>query len=266
MPVSLLTPIDSQNSSRFQTVEIEINSHCNRACSYCPNSVAERIEKGEMDPELYSCIIDQLVDIRFDGKIAYEFYNEPLLAKNFDRFLVEARTKLPQTTIELYTNGTLLTLKRFRSLLELGINRFVVTKHEGIKNFAFDKTFAQLTESEKELVLYRGHEDVIMTNRGGCVTAGPSSIPALTPCYIPEMSVTITLLGNVLPCFEDFNQKLAMGNVKEKHLWDIWNTNKYRQFREDLRRGLRHKHSPCNTCNRLVVLPDTIENMVKRHG
>lgn len=237
----------------FSVLEIEINHHCNRSCFYCPNAVAERKEKGDMSPDLFRKIMGDLVAISYTGTISYQFYNEPLLSPNLDWFVKTTREFLPTNKLLLYTNGTLLTTERFRTLLKLGIEKFVVTKHADVGSFEFEKTFKELSEEEKKHVDLKNYTDIKLTNRGGLVKAGPESIPPLLPCYIPEFLSVITVKGNVLPCFEDFHQELVMGNVGESTLKEIWNTPKYTEFRANLRKGLRHLQGPCKKCNRLEV-------------
>ncbi len=76
----------------------------------------------------------------------------------------------------------------------------------------------------------------------------------LMPCQISQNMMTITVKGNVLPCFEDFNEKNIMGNIFRENLKDIWNNEKYKDFRSKLATGLRHKFSICHACNRTQVL------------
>jgi radical SAM protein with 4Fe4S-binding SPASM domain len=240
-------------SPGLKMVEIEINHHCNRACSYCPNSVAERKEKGEMDPELFEKLMIQLSEVNYKGSISYEFYNEPMLARNFDWFVQTTRRYLPENRIDLYTNGTLLSMKKFKQYIEYGVSRFIVTKHEGISHYVFDEVYANLSSLEKELVIYQTHHDLKLTNRGGVVDAGPRGTAHLTPCFIPEYLLVVTVLGNVLPCFEDFHEENIMGNIGETHLKDIWTSEPFKKFRHNLKLGQRHLLSPCNKCNRIQV-------------
>ena len=241
------------DNSKLKMVEIEINHRCNKACSYCPNSVTERTEKGEMEPALFEKLMLDLRSFDYRGSISYEFYNEPMLAKNLLWFVETTRKYLPYSRIDFYTNGTLLNLEKFRKLTKLGVNKFIVTKHEGISNYLFYETFKNLTPEEKELVIYQTYKDLKMTNRGGLVQAGPKEAAHLTPCYIPEFLIAVTVKGNVLPCFEDYHQLNVMGNIKESPLTDILNNSLFSNFRHDLRLGLRHKQDPCFNCNRTQV-------------
>ncbi|MBY0470980.1 SPASM domain-containing protein [bacterium] len=239
----------------FSAVEIEINHYCNRRCSYCPNSVAKRKNTGEMNPELFLKLLKELQDLGFAGRISYNFYNEPLLHSNFRWIVSQTRTHLPKSFIEVYTNGTELTHGIYTDLISAGVSHFVVTRHENEKNYVFEETFLRLSAEEKERVTYQGHTVLHLTNRGGLLkNIGTGGLP-LTPCFIPEFIVTVTVNGNVLPCFEDFNETLVMGNLQEKRLLEIWNQDNYIGFRKNLRRGLRHQYSPCKNCNRTEVLP-----------
>jgi radical SAM protein with 4Fe4S-binding SPASM domain len=240
-------------SQALRMVEIEINHHCNRACTYCPNSVAERKEQGEMEPELFEKIMRDLESMKYEGTVSYEFYNEPMLAKNLFWFVQTTRRYLPKSPIDFYTNGTLLSIEKFRQLVNDGVTRFIVTKHEGVRNYLFDETYPALTAKEKEIVLYQTHHDLKLTNRGGSVDAGPSEPAHLTPCYIPDFLIAITVLGNVLPCFEDFHEESIMGNVGVENLTAILTNQKFETFRKNLRLGQRHKQAPCNKCNRTQV-------------
>lgn len=241
-------------SDLLKMVEIEVNHHCNKTCSYCPNSVAERKNTGEMSEELFLKLMNDLVDMGYEGSISYEFYNEPMLAKKIMWFVETTRKYLPKSFIFFYSNGTLLSREKFLKLNELGVDRFIITKHEKTPHLLFEKVYEQLDEDLKKKVQFQHHTELKLTNRGGTVKAGPDEIPALTPCYLPSFLAVITVNGNVLPCFEDFHEEQVMGNIEKNHLNDIWTNEKFTHFRTQLKRGQRHLHSPCKNCNRLQVL------------
>lgn len=52
-------------------------------------------------------------------------------------------------------------------------------------------------------------------------------------CKHPWMSVTIKSNGEVVMCMEDFDNEIILGDAKKDLLYDIWNGEKYRQFRSD---------------------------------
>jgi radical SAM protein with 4Fe4S-binding SPASM domain len=247
--------MDSQSMhSHFSAVEVEINHACNRRCSYCPNAVSKRKSTGEIDPELYERLMRELQALSFDGRISYDFYNEPLLHSDFEGIVATTRRHLPQASIVVYTNGTKLDQKRLERLFAAGVTQFVVTQHETDAGYAFDEVYRELGAEEKQRVLYRTHRELKLTNRGGMLKHLGKEGLVLAPCHIPSMVVTVTVSGNVLPCFEDYEENLVMGNLREQSLMQIWNSDKYAAFRKDLRRGQRHAHAPCKDCNRYESL------------
>lgn len=235
----------------FKIVEIEINSRCNMACSYCPNSVGERVEQGDMDDETFDAILRSLESSEFKGIVSFHFYNEPLLSKKITPFAKLLKSRLPKVLLQIYSNGSLLTKAKFDELINAGVDAFNITKHEDVKpDYIFDKTYEALSDAERKRVIYNNYQQIDMSNRSGILEDIKSGAGPKTPCLLPSIMVSITLKGNVLPCYEDFYQKLVMGNVHDKNLKDIWFGEKFSNFRESLRKpGGRLEHSPCDKCN-----------------
>lgn len=247
---------ESKNGRLFMGIEIEINSGCNKACSYCPNADHQRVEQGHMEESLYLILLKQLQDINYKGRICYHFYNEPMISPQLERFVSLSKKYLPQTRSELFTNGTLLSLKRFEALEKAGMDRFTVTKHEETPNFIFEKTYSKLDNEQRKKVKLGEFESLIYTNRGGLLDVGEKlrELPLQLPCYIPSCSLVVTLKGNVVTCYEDFYQKSVMGNIKETHIRDIWFSKEYVHFRESLKKGNRKDFETCSKCNNLQIV------------
>jgi len=55
---------------------------------------------------------------------------------------------------------------------------------------------------------------------------------------------TILWNGDVVPCCHDYLKKCLMGNVFKKNLLDVWNSQKYKKFRDDYK---KHHNDICNT-------------------
>ncbi|MEC0244356.1 radical SAM/SPASM domain-containing protein [Paenibacillus chitinolyticus] len=236
----------------FSMIEVEVNSQCNRTCWYCPNSVSKRKETGEMDPALYKTLMEQLSSLDFAGRISFHFYGEPLLCKNLDLFVGMTTEYIPRARPIIYTNGDFLTEKRLQTLTELGIQKFIVTQHAGAKH-KFRGVYDQLAGADKEKVVYLDHSDLVLSNRGGILDNIPQASKANMSCMVPSNLAVVTVLGNVLPCFEDFNQKMVMGNIGEQHISDIWHNDKFTSFRKMLKEGHRGKSDLCKNCNNVSV-------------
>ena len=52
-------------------------------------------------------------------------------------------------------------------------------------------------------------------------------------CQFPWSSMTIKSNGETAQCVEDFNNEIVLGDARLEALFDIWNGDKYRKFRED---------------------------------
>jgi len=52
-------------------------------------------------------------------------------------------------------------------------------------------------------------------------------------CQFPWSSMTIKSNGEAAMCVEDFNNEIILGDAKVESLYDIWNGEKYKQFRQD---------------------------------
>lgn len=71
---------------------------------------------------------------------------------------------------------------------------------------------------------------------------GTQSIHWIEFCQFPWSSMTIKSNGEAAMCVEDFNNEIILGDVRKESLYDIWNGDKYRKFREDhfnLTRGIK---------------------------
>ncbi|EML6324639.1 SPASM domain-containing protein [Bacillus cereus] len=240
----------------FSMVEIEINSKCNRSCWYCPNSIGERKEQGEMDESLFRTLMEQLRSVNFSGRISYHFYGEPLLCSNIELFVSLSKEYCPHSRSIVYTNGDYLDLGKLERLSNLGMDKFIVTQHVGPKH-KFGEVYKRAPKHLKEKIEYLDSSDLNLSNRGGILTKIENKVdPKVTPCMVPSSLVVVTLKGNVMPCFEDFYQKYPMGNIKDSHIMDIWNSKKFTEFREDLRKGNRYKYEICKNCNNTSVMKE----------
>lgn len=145
---------EEMNNKRYaynflQNVEIEISSLCNRHCSYCPQCKIDR--KRELLPfDIFEKIMYELKEINYSGGLAFHQYNEPLLEFEYLCKCISFSRKVnPNIRLELYTNGDLLTKKKYRKLKKLGVNRLVVTCHlnsdeKWSKKLAYTKVKAML--------------------------------------------------------------------------------------------------------------------------
>lgn len=233
---------------RFQKVEVEVNTGCNRQCGYCFLATRKResvvsSRRRVMEMALYATLVGQLESLGFDGELNYHFYGEPLVNKRLPEYVALARRHLPAAAIVLYTNGDLLTPAKYRALREAGVTRFYVTFHD---DAVPDRLRDVVTQPD---VTYDTRSTMVLNNRGGHLGRNPFERVRSLPCIYPSLSVVVTIDGNVLPCSCDFDEQMPLGNIRTTHLREIWDSEKARGFRQDLLEGARARHALCEGCD-----------------
>ena len=68
-----------------------------------------------------------------------------------------------------------------------------------------------------------------------------------TYCAYPSVRLMVTASGLVLPCCVDWRQEMVVGNVHQQSLEDIWNGEKLKNLRAELR-GNEFKSNICKNC------------------
>jgi radical SAM protein with 4Fe4S-binding SPASM domain len=52
-------------------------------------------------------------------------------------------------------------------------------------------------------------------------------------CQFPWSSMTVKSNGECVSCVEDFNNEIILGDAKTQSLYEIWNGDRYAQFRHE---------------------------------
>lgn len=231
----------------FMFVNFEINWFCNRRCSYCPVSKSQRVTKKKMSLNTFRKVVEELGELNYDGYIHYNFYNETLLDYRLEKFLMLSKSCCPEAKNHINTNGDLLTIDKYKSLLEAGADWIFVTLHDGYLSKE-RKTFFKMAKRIKDVIDFELPQNMIFNNRGGLVDVG-KSVSFSRPCLLPSFDIEITANGDVLPCCNDYFEKMKMGNVRNQSLKEIWMGGEFSQFRDDLKNGKRDKYEICRHCN-----------------
>ena len=266
---------------KLQTVGVEVNSYCNRACWFCPNSFLDRrSSQNHMQMDLFIKILDELRVIGFNKEFSFSYFNEPLSSPLIFSYIEKAREYLPEANIRVSTNGDYLNNKMLRELRDAGLS-LIRIQHYLADNEIFNKKNAlvamqrkarKLELEEIEIVKYR-NDLVKLETQSVCGivveflardfringnTRGDSlqtieSVSRKGSCILPQEQVSIDYTGNLLPCCnfrEDYppHRKFVMGNVRDESLANIFYSRKYTQFRE-ITKLSPLKFSPCASCS-----------------
>ncbi len=79
---------------------------------------------------------------------------------------------------------------------------------------------------------------------------GTNAILWQETCKHPWMSMTIKSDGFVTMCMEDYNNEIILGDANKDSLFDIWNGDKYKKFRND-----HFNLTPCIKCTEECDMP-----------
>ncbi|MEW6366322.1 MAG: radical SAM/SPASM domain-containing protein [Acidobacteriota bacterium] len=236
-----------------RAIAIENTTACNRRCPYCPHFWSPR-ENLVMERSLYDKIIHDLAEIRYQGTMLFAPWSEPLLDPRLPSLVEYAKGHLPGCTVNLLTNGDLLTLELFRDLRRAGVRDFDVSDHFKIAGdrYVIDepaeaaRTYQKADRVEKRSLHFhdlnykkiRGLDR--FQNRSGAVPLDQcvSVQQACGACQLPEAILTIGHDGRIVLCARQWEPAPVYGNAGTERVQDIWRKAEFRHTRRNLRCGI----------------------------
>lgn len=243
-----------RNMELFDHIEIETYNRCNGSCGFCPVSKGnDTREERWMDEELFHKIIEQLASINYSGRFSLFSNNEPFLDERIIDFQKYAREGLPNAKMQLFTNGTLLTLPKFKEIINY-LDYLVIDNYNPfLKLNATSAIIRDYCEKHPELiakvtiVLRRPQE--ILTSRGGNAPNRKDlqSYPDAS-CCLPFKQLIIRPDGKVSLCCNDPLGLMTLGDVSEDSLQDIWYGESFQNVRDLLLKG-RKTLDHCRYCD-----------------
>ena len=242
-------------------IEISESGTCNRSCSFCPRSDPSFEDKKEfINDDLHEKLCIELKELNYKGTIRYSGFVEPMLDKNIYNLIKMVKNNLPNSNIEMVTNGDPLNLNRLNKLFQHGLNRILISAYddkqtaEKLEKLCDD---ANLTK-DQYIVRHRYYSEnkdfgITLSNRSGLMKNAEFKIPELeeplkNPCYIPSYTFFLDYQGDVLMCPHDWGKKIILGNLNKEKLLDIWFNKKSMKIRKLLNNSNRD-FKPCNVCD-----------------
>ena len=242
-------------------VEISVAGLCNRACSFCPHSDPDYPSvTAFIDPALIKKISVGLAEMGFKGQILYSGFGEPLLDKKIFFHIATTRAYLPDSRIELITNGDALNKERLLRLFESGLSTLLISVYDGEPELeAFQNLCVGAGLRDNQFVIrprYLPPEDdfgITLTNRGGTMDKAEHSLSSLTetlqqPCFYPHYMMVIDYLGDALLCPHDWGKKMILGSLRSQTFQEIWTSKLMNGIRARLADGKRTS-MPCDICD-----------------
>ena len=256
----------------FSWIEFNLVGLCNRRCDFCPWSdpewrsshvpnVAGNDDVLHLPIEVYEGVMKDLNKVGFKGGIIYSGFSEPFLYKHLEEVIKISKEQCPQSQIEVITNGDFLTIDKLNTVVEAGLTRLDVSVYDGpdkVKPFEDLRVEAGLNKEQFHIRerWYAPDEHFgigALSNRAGAnimpeINVNEIHTALKRKCFYPFYQLIVDFDGAVLLCNHDWDKRLILGNVKETSILNIWNSEKYKEVRENLANANRN-HSPCNRCD-----------------
>lgn len=269
---------------------IGLTNACNLKCSFCFQSEqgAHHLEnRGErfMTKETFLKILDEakgLCDF-----IEFGLFGEPLMHPNIIEFASIAKKRGFHLTID--SNSTLYTSAMAEAFVKASVNSVVFSidgtneeEYEAVRKGALFKDVKKSLEllklskekqkSKLPLLIARGLEIEQKTSKKHKKWMSKLGFQHIlfsplqnwsglfskaeekkSKCTFPWLIMSIDSDGEILPCCEDYNAKLSMGNVQKDNLTSIWNSKNWVKLRKVHSSKLENDnlHDPCKSCSYL---------------
>lgn len=231
----------------FNTLCLEINSRCNRRCSFCPVAYNTRPEE-RMEQGLIVKALGELGEMSYNGRIELYIYNEPM--RDYD-FLLDtitlARQMVPKSCLMIATNGDYLKgIDQIMEMYECGLNQLLINCYSpGLYHKRLpwvEKLPASVSRTRSVYATFSPRSRIInildksdpdqfgkgvfkLINRAGNI---PEFLPALKEpvarmCVKPFRLLNINWRGEALVCCQDYHGDVPYGHLAESTLVELWN-------------------------------------------
>ncbi|TAN43808.1 MAG: radical SAM/SPASM domain-containing protein, partial [Rhodospirillales bacterium] len=271
----------------FDSVSFELRTRCNGTCHFCPASVKEDKRQDQvMSFELYAKIIGELKTLNFQGRVAFNINNDPLIVPELAKFITFARQELPGAWLQMTTNGKALRQETGAPLLSAGIDEICINWYtaspqealpENIRHFR-DEVLPSFYAPQQiqsghgplkdqrifRFNLTRRRIDEVLTNRAG---AAPNKKDRMKGnpfgfCYLPFTQFNLTADGRVAKCCSDFYFERVMGNTSNQSVLEIWQDLEFQSVRRMLLENRRAGDPHCAQCDFIGIRPGRFRSWI----
>ena len=278
-------------------LDIEVTSSCNLKCPFCATTYS-KFNNGYMKWETAKKILDEAGEKGLYA-CKFNFRGEPLLHKELGRFIKYAKDK-GIIDVFFNTNAVFLTEEKAKMLIDTGLDRLTISFEGFDKTvYERNRVGANFEEVVANVERLRSLRDKLGVSKPK-IRVQTVLIPELKDCmdnYVAfwedrvdqvsyndmEPSVdtvlqrikqvkstwicpflyqrmTIMWDGTITACKNDYNGKLALGNVNHDALEKCW-IHSLKTLREQHRKGFAHEIQACRECP--LRLSELTESSVK---
>lgn len=254
-------------------------------CNFCGIQAIRSGSGGYkyMDPNLAALIAQQMEDFCPKARIEFAMHGEPLMHPNYISIFTKFRSHLPNTQLQVTTNGDILRGKmqqRVEKIFNAGINFILMDtyypkdRRDSLRKEAFSLKNIEVVDYYEDWALddfspYANHgnkiqrtillmDDILIRDQEEHTRivkshAGSNPLiqidqPIQRSCARPFREMTITWNGNVTLCCDDWKSEYVIANISDLSMEEIWKHPKYEAARARLHfreRGF----GPCAKCD-----------------
>lgn len=247
---------DKGKEALFSSIEIEIINRCNGECTFCPvNRYTDPRRMKKMDDQLFKKIIDELGDMDYAGRLALHSNNEPFLDDRIIEFAKYAREHVSKAFVYLYTNGTLVTLDKFKEIIPYLDKMIIDNYNDELKLDENVEKIYKFCRSNKNLnkkveIHIRKANEVLYT-RGGLSPNNKKRKILHMSCILPYRQMVIRPDGKTSLCCNDPYGTNTMADLNQTTLKEAWYSERYERVRNSLRKGRKYINR-CRYCDTLL--------------
>lgn len=243
--------LERNQASPLTALSIEINSACNRKCTWCPN-VSNPRPNAFLKKELFYKIINDAQSMKFQGTVTFNLFNEPLLDKRIVSFIQYIRIKLPYSFIYINTNGDLLTFELWQRMRKDGLDYANISQYDGKLNENIQNILKKISLKERRhfnaYIFDPQRNPQLIYNRAGLVHTN-RTINLYAYCSRPFSELCVNYEGKAVLCCNDYHGKVVIGDVREKTVQELWQSEILMYYRRELQKPDRTNLMLCNACD-----------------
>lgn len=239
------------------TAQIEVTTHCNWGCSFCPVS-QDRKPSATMPMPLFEEIIEKISPYDTIRYVTFHFYNEPTLDPFFDERVAVLQEH--RMMLRLFTNASHLTENKIETLKRSGVLYQLLVNLPALE----EKDFRVLTQSNSharalhnldaaiesglpvEIAVNGADEELshrvrelrewfevrgvqvkptFLSDRAGTLTGRYNQAIRITGplrgCAWPVNHAHFSVTGDMFICCNDYYQRETFGNIRSGSVHDI---------------------------------------------
>ena len=235
-------------------IEIETVNRCNGSCQFCPVSHGNDPRPYIiMSSELFRDLIMQVKEWGYTNWLSLQSNNEPLTDKRMLDMVHFAREST-DAKLQLFTNGTLLTVAKFEDLID-------TLDHLYLDNYHINSEFTPATrmaleyinehpEYSDKLTILVSRPDAKRGSRAGLVKNRIFQ-QLESPCIFPFEQMIIRPDGKTSLCCNDAIGTMTLADLKHEKMKDAWFNSNYMSARYTMKWCGRQGIRTCKYCDTL---------------